>query len=269
MTLNEAYLLLKESGVDEPLLDARELFKKFGDARDIDLLDRGYSSECAELLSAVRRRAQREPLQYIIGEVAFYRETYKVTPDCLIPRSDTELLVDFAVKNIPSGARFADLCCGSGCIGISVLKNTESTTATLVDISEGALALTRENAERNGVSKRAEILRLNVMSDRLPGKFFAVLSNPPYVTDAAYEQLEPEIYKEPKSAFVGGTDGADFYRRLTGVYKNSIDKHGFIAYEIGYDQENIIKAIAKDCTMSCEVLRDFSGNPRLAVLRNM
>ncbi len=269
MTLNEAYLRLSESGIEDAMHDARVLFRELGGAGDIDLLDRKFSSESELLLRGVERRAAREPLQYIIGKAYFYRETYKVTPDCLIPRSDTELLVDFAVKNLPSGAHFADLCCGSGCIGISVLNNTKDTAAILADISEGALDVARENAERIGVSARAEIIKHDCLAHAVCESLFAVLSNPPYVTSEAYKTLEPEIYSEPESAFVGGTDGADFYRAMTPMYKNIIDKDGFIAYEIGYDQADLIADIAKKCDMSCEILHDLSGNPRVAVLKNM
>lgn len=267
MTLNEAAKILRESGVENALGDARALFRKFAKASDLDLINREFSSDSRPLYDALMRRAAREPLQYIIGEVDFYRESYKVTPDCLIPRSDTEILVDFAVKNIPSGARFADLCCGSGCVGISTLKNTKNTTAVLVDLSEGALAVARENAERCGVTERAEIVCADVLSYAPRDELFAVLSNPPYVTNAAYESLEPEIYKEPKMAFVGGEDGADFYRALTPIYKDKISDGGFIAYEIGYDQADILCDIARANGMSCEIIYDLSGNPRVAVLR--
>ena len=267
MTLNQAYLLLKESGVDNALHDARELFSHFCGASTLELTDRSYSSDNPELISAIERRAAREPLQYVIGEICFYRETYKVTPDCLIPRSDTEILVDFAVKNIPSGEHFADLCTGRGCIGISVLKNTADTTAALVDISDAALKIAKENAVRNGVSERTEFILCDLMKNEISGEFFAVLSNPPYVTSDAYKALEPEIYKEPEAAFVGGADGADFYRTLTPIYKHHIKKDGFIAYEIGFDQAEILKKIASDNAMSCEIIKDFSDNARVAVLR--
>jgi release factor glutamine methyltransferase len=105
------------------------------------------------------------------------------------------------------------------------------------------------------------------MKNEISGEFFAVLSNPPYVTSEAYASLEPEIYKEPTAAFVGGEDGADFYRTLTPIYKQNIKKNGFIAYEIGFDQAEIIKKIASDNAMSCEIIKDFSGNARVAVLR--
>lgn len=268
MTLKHAIELLRESGIDSAEHDARALFKHFAAARDIDLIDRGYSADSEELANAIQRRCAREPLQYVIGRVDFYRESYTVTPDCLIPRSDTEILVDYAVKHIPSGARFADLCCGSGCIGISTLKNTNNTTAVLADISEGALGIAKTNAKDNGVTGRAEIIQLDVLERTVDGELFALLSNPPYVTEDAYLSLEPEIYREPSIAFVGGKDGADFYRALTPMYKSKIAKEGFIAYEIGYDQAQLLCDIARENMMSCEIIRDLSGNPRVAVLRN-
>ena len=187
--------------------------------------------------------------------------------NCLIPRSDTEILVDYAVKNIPSGARFLDLCTGSGCVGISTLKNTTETTAVLVDICDGALRKAGENAERNGVADRVSLVSVDVMKDVVEGEFFAVISNPPYVSDSAYEALESEIFSEPKQAFVGGIDGGDFYRHLTPIYKEKIAKSGFIAYEIGYDQADMLREIAKECGMECQIIKDMDGNERVAVLR--
>ena len=95
------------------------------------------------------------------------------------------------------------------------------------------------------------------------------MSNPPYVTDDAYKSLAPEIYKEPKIAFVGGVDGADFYRALTPIYKKKIKKDGFIAFEIGYDQAQLIRTVAEENGMSCEILHDLSSNPRVAVFRHV
>lgn len=269
MTLKDAIELLCDAKIESADYDARCLFKHFAGAKDVDLIDKGYSSSDEALIRAVTRRASREPLQYIIGRVDFYRESYTVTPDCLIPRPDTEILVDYAVKHIPSGARFADLCCGSGCIGISTLKNTENTTAVLADISDGALALSKKNAIDNGVFDRVAFLQCDLLKETVDGELFAVLSNPPYVKRDVYEELEPEIYKEPRIAFVGGDDGADFYRTLTPIYKSKISKDGFIAYEIGYDQADILCEIARSCGMSCEIIKDFSSNPRVCVLRNL
>ena len=266
MTLKEAINILREAGIDSASYDAREIFRHFGGFSQSELAI-GGESDNPEVLSAIERRAKREPLQYIIGNVDFYRENYLVTPDCLIPRPDTELLVDYAVKNLPEGAVFLDLCTGSGCVAISVLKNTENTCAVAVDINGGALAIASENAHRNGVSDRINFQLADLTKEVIGIPVFAVLSNPPYVSEGDYLQLEREIFHEPKEAFVGGSDGGDFYRALTPIYKNYINENGFIAYEIGYNQAHILREVADECGMHLEILKDLSGNDRVAILK--
>lgn len=267
MTLNEAVKILSDAGISSALYDARELFRHFAHSDEGELVLRTASSDCPALTDAVMRRARREPLQYIIGSVCFYREEYFLSPHCLIPRSDTEILVDCAIKNMPEGASFLDLCTGSGCVAISVLKNTVGTTAVAVDISAGALEMAQKNARHNGVDGRLTLTERDALSGVIDGKFDAILSNPPYVTSRAYEGLEPEIYYEPKAAFVGGEDGGDFYRYITKNYRDSLKDGGFIAYEIGYDQAEMLLQIAKEAGMSCQIIKDLSGNDRVALLR--
>ncbi len=267
MTLNEAERLLDGAGIEDARHEARIIFATVGGEPLYKLLTPSYNSENPEVDKAVKARCERTPLAYIIGEVDFYRESYLVTPDCLIPRPDTELLVDFAVMNIPRGESFIDLCTGSGCVAVSVLKNTSETRAVAADISEKALNIARKNAEYNGVSDRIEFIEADVLEEPICERVFAVLSNPPYVADECYKTLEPEIFKEPKIAFIGGCDGGDFYRRLTPLYRDIIDDRGFIAYEIGYDQAEMLMSIAEENGMSCRILKDMGANTRVAVLR--
>ena len=269
MTLNEAIDILSEAGVDSPIYDAREIFRHFGGASQSDLVTRRAVSANPEVLSAIERRAKREPLQYIIGKVDFYRESYTVTPDCLIPRQDTEILVDYLVKNLPEGANFIDICTGSGCIAISTLKNTKNTRAIALDISEDALAIAKKNAEENGVSEAVEFLCADALMTAVEGEFHAVVSNPPYVTELAYKNLADEIFHEPRIAFIAADNGVDFYRKLTPMYKNRLHVGGFIAYEIGYDQANLLLSIADENQMKCRILKDLSGNDRVAILENL
>ena len=152
MTLREAITRLSEAGVSSPEYDARLIYRELGGIHDILLFNRDAESDRPEVISAVERRATGEPLQYILGSVGFYREEYKVSPACLIPREDTEVLVDYAVKNLPEGGRFIDLCTGSGCIAISTLKNTRGTTAVAVDVSRPALRIAKENAALSGLA---------------------------------------------------------------------------------------------------------------------
>ena len=266
ITLKEAIKRLEEAGIPSPDYDARELFRAFANLGSTPLTQ-GAASDSDELLRAIERRVAREPLQYIVGSVGFYREEYKVTPDCLIPRSDTEILVDYAVKNIPCGERFADLCSGSGCIGISTLKNTKDTLCDSFDISDGALALTRENAVLNCVEGRITVTKKDLLGEEVEGEYFAILSNPPYIPREVYEGLEREIFSEPEIAFVGGEDGLIFYERLTPMCKKAIKDGGFIAFEIGYDQADSLRKIADRNGLSCQIIKDYSGNDRVAVLR--
>ena len=176
MKLSEAVRLLDACGIDSAKHDAATLFEVFGGFQKSELYLGDPDSCEKKLIDAIERRSHREPLQYIVGEAWFYRESYKVTPDCLIPRSDTEILVDYAVKHIPAGERFADLCTGSGCIAISVLKNTDATEALAVDISEAALAIAKENSIRNETEERLTLLCADVLSLDIDGELCAVLS---------------------------------------------------------------------------------------------
>ncbi len=266
MKLSEATRALSAAGIEDAREEARLLFSHFTDTPKALLYGGDAESDSRGLSEAVEKRAKRIPLQHIIGEVYFYRESYRVTPDTLIPRSDTEILVDEVVKRLPRAERFADICTGSGCIALSVLNNTEKTFAAAIDISSAALAVARENAERLSLCDRISFFEADALTQALDGEFFAVISNPPYVTPEAYESLEPEIYFEPKIAFLGGEDGLDFYRGIIPLYKKRIKKGGFFAFEIGYDQADALRLIAEEHSLASEVIKDYSGNDRVVIL---
>ena len=265
MTLREAAEALRAAGIDYPEYDARDLFRAFGGVSGIIM----QNTECnsRELEAALARRIAREPLQYIIGNVEFYREKYRVTPECLIPRPDTEILVEYAVRQIPEGECFADLCCGSGCVGISTLNNTRSTRCVSYDVSRGAISLTLENAKRNRVDDRLTAIEKDLLKEDIDGEYFAILSNPPYIPRKVYEGLEKEIFHEPEIALVGGESGLIFYERLIPVSLKHLKEGGFIAFEIGYDQAEAISELAERHGLWCEITKDYSANDRVAVLR--
>ncbi len=266
MTFKDAVSLLENSGIEDAFYDAGFIFSELlGITKEKLVFENPTADKRTE--DAVKRRASREPLAYILGYAYFYREKYKVNEFCLVPRQETELLVDFAVKNIPEGEKFLDLCTGSGCIAVSVLKNTSATSAIAADISEGALLTASENARDNGVSDRAEFLCADVLKEPLCEEVFAVLSNPPYVRNDVYESLSKEVKCEPRTALVGGEDGADFYRRLTSLYKDRIKKDGFILYEIGFDQGDMLRKTAEENELSCKIIKDYSSLDRMALLR--
>lgn len=266
MKLSELILRLSRAGVESPAYDARALFRRFGGFGDSSLYGADPSCDEPALIDAAKRREAREPLRYILGECGFYRETYLVTPDCLIPREDTEILVDYAVGHLPEGARFADLCTGSGCIALSVLNNTKGTTAVLADLSEGALRVAEKNAKRLELTERAQLLPLDCLKGAPEGKFDAILSNPPYVRGEVYKTLAREIFYEPQMAFVADEGGMRFYRAILENCGESLSESGFFGFEIGYDQENDIKALALSFGYDIEILYDLSANPRAAIL---
>ena len=217
---------------------------------------------------AVRREA-REPLQYLLGTWGFWRQEYEVSPDCLIPRADTECLVDYAVRHLPKGARVLDLCTGSGCIAISLLCERPDLTAVAVELYENTLAVAKRNAVRNGVgAERLTFLQGDVLrGDFLDGigTFDAILSNPPYIPSATVATLAPELAFEPHAALDGGEDGLAFYRRiLQSDYRTVLRENGFFAFEIGYDQGDALRSLAGEDP--CEILRDLGGCDRVALI---
>ena len=268
MTLREAVALLTEAGIESAVYDARELFMRIGGLGRGEVISPNASCELPSLCEAVKRRAKREPLQYIIGEVGFWRETYTVTPDCLIPRPDTELLVEYAVKELPSGARFADLCTGSGCIAVSTLAHRPDATAIGLDLFEETAKLALHNAERNGVSNRFDVICADLLAGNPfgEGEFDAIISNPPYIRTAVVDTLEEELFSEPRAALDGGENGLVFYEKILLDYKKSLKRGGFILFEIGYDQGAEICALARLNGFVCEIRKDLSGNDRMAIL---
>ncbi len=234
--------------------------------RELEFLREHFDGQ--ELDRAVKRFESGEPLAYIIGEWYFYGLTFKVDRNCLIPRPDTEHVVEKAISLIPKDGYFADLCTGSGCIAISVLKNRADTRAFACDISQEALQITKENARLNNISEsRMELQPADIFSLKLTEDAFdVIISNPPYIRTDVIPTLETVRF-EPKSALDGGEDGMKFYRCIINEFNHALKKDGAFVFEIGYDQGTEIKAIARESGFSCEVIRDYGGNNRVAVLK--
>ena len=219
-----------------------------------------------ELEKAIERRINREPLQYIIGKWEFFREEYFVSPDCLIPRSDTEVLVEWLVKNLPQGASLLDLCTGSGCIAISTAKNRPDVTALGADVSEAALSIARKNALHNSVA--CDFVYTDVLCDSpFSEQFDCISANPPYITNEAMKTLAPELAHEPKLALCGGEDGMDFYRAIIKNFTKNLKVGGCFVFELGYDQHDAAKSLADANGFEFTENYDYGGNFRFAVFR--
>lgn len=238
-------------------------------AWEATLLTEAFSGEA--LATATKKRCQHYPLQYLLGEWCFYRETYEVSEHCLIPRSDTEILVEEAIKQLPPKASFLDLCTGSGCVAISTLANRPDTCATAIDLFEQTLDIAARNAARNGVEDRLSLCRATVLQappEVLPrGGFDALLSNPPYIQNSVVPTLQREVAFEPAAALCGGEDGLDFYRAILEKWTCLLKPNAPLFFEIGYDQAAAIGALAESHGYSCTVKKDFSKNDRVAILK--
>ena len=224
------------------------------------------------LIPIIEKRNNRIPLQYIFGEWYFMGEKFYVSPDCLIPRPDTEILVEKAIKCTKPNARIVDLCTGSGCIGISVLDNRKDIKElTLVDISAPALDMARKNAALHGVADKCEFVLADVTKDILIGKYDAILSNPPYILSKDMDMLSLEVKNEPYIALCGGEDGLDIIKPIVYNSSSHLNEGGILLIEFGYDQGDAMDsllsvAVSEGLYSSYELLKDYGGNVRTAYI---
>ena len=210
----------------------------------------------------VEKRAEHVPLQYITGEQEFMGMTFKVNSNVLIPRQDTETLVEEALKVIEPQMEVLDLCTGSGCILLSILKNAPTVHGTGSDISKQALLVAKENARLHDLD--AEWVRGNLF-DNVSGQYDVIVSNPPYIAQAELPMLMPEVlHFEPMQALDGGADGLDFYRSITAEAPQYLKENGYLFLEIGYDQGKAVQQLMQDAGFKDVTIRkDLAGNDRV------
>lgn len=270
MTFKEAVEKLKKADIDSARSEAAAIFcaiLKVDSARLPLIFDEDFDS--AELSEAIEKRCARIPLQYVLGECEFFGIELCVSPDCLCPRPDTEILVETALSLLPSDAEFLELCTGSGCIPIALCKTREDVRGIATDKFENTLAAAEKNVSRHALGDRID-LRLADLFDEPDfigeRRFDAIISNPPYIPKKVIDTLSAEVRHEPIAALDGGADGFDFYRRIVSGYAKFLKASGVIIFEIGYDQANGMKILAKDHGFDCRIVKDLGGNDRVAVL---
>lgn len=271
MTYRQITECLTDAGIEQAGTEAALLLAHFFGVSHAQLLafpERDYQSDT--FFTALDKRCEHYPLQYVLGEWDFFSETYYVDPSCLIPRSDTELLVEQAIASLPPKAHFVDLCTGSGCVAISTLAHRSDCTALAVDLFEETLGIAKKNAVRNGVDTRLDFLKADILRADAFGddtQWDAILSNPPYIRSAVVDTLETELFSEPRAALDGGADGLSFYRAILAHHAGHLKKDGFILFEIGFDQKEDIETLATQYGYDCRIGFDLSGNPRTAELK--
>lgn len=286
LTLNQAIRVaaekLAQAGVATARLDAEVLLSHIV-KRDRawiithihDSLDEGYR---ALFEKAIARRTKREPLQHIIGKQEFWGLDFIVTPDVLIPRPETELVVESAIKtarDMPAPV-IIDLCTGSGCIAVSLATALPAGRFFAVDISEKALAIARENARGHGVSDRIRFLEGNLFRPLeeldVRGRVDMIVSNPPYVRSTELNGLQAEVRDyEPETALIAGPDGTEIHQRIISAAPEYLRQHGTLIMEMGMGQAETLARMFKatDAYNPVEILKDLAGIDRVIVAEKL
>lgn len=271
---------LQDSHCMDPKIDAEILFchmlsidKTQLFLRKPNLLD---ERSCEEYFGLIDLRASGKPLQYIIGEQEFMGITFKVNESVLIPRQDTETLVEEVMKEIRNSKKpkaayeVLDLCCGSGAIGISLSKFFPNLKMTAIDISKDALEVAKENAIKARLNRKIKFIESDLFSGLKTGfrgnKFHYIVSNPPYIATHLIPILQREVKEhEPLLALDGGTDGLDFYKKIINESPDYLKRDGYLFLEIGHDQgEDILKLITESGKYkNAAVIKDLAGLDRV------
>lgn len=259
----QAAALLKNS--ETPLLDARVLLS-FVTKTDAALLFRPLSDdERRRFDELIARRAAGEPVAYIVGEKEFMGLGFYLNRHTLIPRPDTETVAEYLIGKYSGRApKILDLCCGSGCIGISLCHYLPEARADLADISAEALKAAEKNIGRHGLGARASARRLDALHEDYGEGFDIVVSNPPYIPTAELKGLRV-AETEPVLALGGGESGLDFYLAIAPRAMRALASGGTLAFETGYDQSEAVSAILRENGfVNITVKKDYGGNFRLA-----
>jgi release factor glutamine methyltransferase len=263
-------------GVDSPRLDAELLLAHVLGANRAAVLARPERKLTPKELTSFRylvaRRAAREPLAYIVGHREFFGLEFNVDPRVLIPRPETELLVEHALnlaRQMPAPIQVADVGAGSGAIAVALAVHLPQATIYALDDSAGALAVTAVNARRHGVVDRVHCLQGDLLSP-LPGPVDLIAANPPYVSTGEWQDLIPEIRNyEPRTALDGGPDGLSLIRRLLATAGASLRPGGALLLEIGAEQGQAVTALARESLPQAgvQLVLDYAGLDRLVVAR--
>ena len=277
ITYNNLYLDLRQrfykAGMADPTLEARELVCCAAGKSREELSRDGRLYVPAAVEQQVERLAQRhlagEPVAYLIGEWEFYGLPLDISESVLIPRPDTEVLVEQALSRLQgvSEPRILDLCAGSGCVGLALAKHLPGSRVVLGELDEGALRICRQNIRRNDLTGRVVSLQMNAL-EKPPahlGEFDAIVSNPPYIPDGDIAGLDVSVRDyEPHLALKGGEDGLDFYRAICAQWRTALRADGRLLFEVGIGQaDDVLRIMRTQGFGKVEITLDMNGIPRV------
>lgn len=275
MTYRECYeqgcSTLQAAGIEEAALDARLLLEAVCGTDRNDLLVHGEQPVAPEAeekyLNWIRQRAEHIPLQQLTGEQGFMGLTFSVNEHVLIPRQDTEILVEEVLKELHDGMRVLDMCTGSGCILLSLLHYSNDCEGLGVDLSAEALEVAGRNVLKVLTPEKAEHAHFlqSDLFEKVEGKFEIIVSNPPYIASAEVEKLMPEVRDhEPRMALDGTEDGLYFYRRIIEEAGKHLVSSGMLFFEIGYDQGQAVSELMRtEGYCDVQVVQDYAGLDRV------
>lgn len=277
MTYRECYeqgcRTLQAAGIEEAALDARLLLEAVCGTDRNDLLVHGEQPVAPEAeekyLNWIRQRAEHIPLQQLTGEQGFMGLTFNVNEHVLIPRQDTEILVEEVLKELHDGMRVLDMCTGSGCILLSLLHYSNDCEGLGVDLSAEALEVAGRNVLKVLTPEKAEHAHFlqSDLFEKVEGKFEIIVSNPPYIASAEVEKLMPEVRDhEPRMALDGTEDGLYFYRRIIEEAGKHLVSSGMLFFEIGYDQGQAVSELMRtEGYCEVQVVQDYAGLDRVVL----
>lgn len=268
--------VLKENNVESYLSDAKILLCHILNCDKNYLLVHKNDELILELFlkykELIKKRADKMPVKYITGICEFYSLPFYVSPDVLIPRPDTEIIIDRAICEFKKDdkLKILDLCTGSGCIGISLATIFKNSNVTLVDISEKALAIADKNIKKHNLQAKINVIKKDILTDTIDEKYDLIVSNPPYISEKDFVNLEKDVKNyEPEIALVSHNDEYKFYKRIIDVYWNNLNENGIILLEMGYNQWEYLYNFAKqsDKFSKIEIEKDLSGINRVLILK--
>lgn len=268
--LNFGKKYLSSENIDTAVLDAQLLLMYVLNLSRVQILAHkelkiDYDKQ-SQYINLLKQRANRKPIQYIIGKKEFMSLEFEVNDKTLIPRNDTEILVETILNNY-NIEYIMDMGTGTGCIAISLLYYNKNMKAVVVDINEEILNLARINAIKHRVQDRIEFIKSDLFESVPNYKFDAIVSNPPYIPSDEIVNLMADVKDyEPKSALDGGYDGLDFYRKITSKAMHFIKENGFIFYEIGYNQtQEVSQIMIENGLENIKIINDLASLPRVIV----
>lgn len=261
--------ILKNSGSDNAIFEAHLIIRTVLGIKPLDMVinkNKKIEKDKEELILALTERcAGGEPIQYILGTQEFMSLTFKVTPDVLVPRADTETLVEYVIEKYKNkGMSVLDIGTGSGCIGISLGVYNKRAFVRCLDISEKALNIAKENALLNGVSDRVVFEKCDILTETIYGRYDVLVSNPPYIETDAIKTLDKNVRDfEPHIALDGGSDGLDFYRRIIKTAPSALNDGGMLVFEVGHTQAGMVAKMMEHDFEDIEIINDLCGIERM------